>query len=53
MPTVLKASSPEHVILPARPEMIVCPGVPPTLKLKELVEVSALLSTRDSMDGPS
>lgn len=37
--TVLKASSPEQVILPARPEMIVCSGVPPTVATKALAEV--------------
>lgn len=37
--TMLKASSPEQVILPARPEMIVCPGVPPTVATKALAEI--------------
>ncbi|GAA5880946.1 hypothetical protein JCM3774_001785 [Rhodotorula dairenensis] len=39
IPTVLKASSPEQVILPTRPEVIVCSGVPSTVATKALVEI--------------
>ncbi|GAA5986909.1 hypothetical protein JCM10908_000947 [Rhodotorula pacifica] len=39
IPTVLKASSPEHVILPARPEIIVCSGVPSTVPTRALIEI--------------
>jgi hypothetical protein len=46
---MLKASSPEQVILPARPEMIVCPGVPPTVATKALAEVR--ISSRLSSSG--
>ncbi|BGP23860.1 arsenite-resistance protein 2 [Rhodotorula toruloides] len=41
---VIKASSPEHVILPARPETILCKGVPTSVAIKEL---EALFATFD------
>ncbi|BGO90742.1 hypothetical protein NBRC10512_000682 [Rhodotorula toruloides] len=38
---VIKASSPEHVILPARPETILCKGVPTSVTIKALEELFA------------
>lgn len=35
----LKASSPEFVVLPARPEVLALQGVPPTVAYKELEAV--------------
>ena len=39
----LKASSPEFVVLPARPETLALQGVPPTVKYKELEAVRRVL----------